>query len=1010
MESRRVLRQGCTVALLVLICLAVGPPAAQASGDILTVGQDGEFDTIKSALEAADEGDTILVKAGEYENPLTITTPNITIRSQHGPERTTIEPASDKIGRYDSNIAVNAPNVTIRGFTVRRHSYAIEVDTFGDRNGWRANISNNRFEKVEAGVIISSRYERKGRNTVKNNTFSGLMFHEITVNGASNNRIVGNRITDGGDTIPLSLYDSHNNSVYLNTFVDNRVDVLLDNSTDNRWMSPPAVYDYNGSRLTGPLGNYWDRYDGADTDGDGIGEQAYKLPYYDREIDGQLIEKPTAYTYSPESPLARTGANRTVPVEQTVTLDGENSSDPADDRLSYEWTMESQPSDSGVTLRDESTATAEFSPDTAGTYTIGLTVTDTDGHSDTTNVSVTANAPPTARAGANMTTAVGDATSVDASNSSDPTGDALTYEWDLLTTPADSTASLSDTSTVAPTLTPDVHGEYVLKLTATDEHELSATDTVAVVTDGNPSAEIESAADTRVGSSITLDGRNSTDPENMSLDYTWTITSVPEETETSLARTAAPTTLMTPQVQGTYTIKLTVTDPQGNTGTDTQTVTANAPPRASLDVTPTLPTIGKQIQFDATGSTDPDGTIDAYRWDFDADGTVEEITESASVNHTYEETDEYRVFVTAVDEDGLNDTTSTVVTVGRPTEPSPTSLEIESPTSSSAVRLSGGEYRLRADVVIRYDQPLNSVPQRVGRGFSATVGNTSTTPTVQSVEQRDSTAVAVTLLAPVDGLQPGWHDLQVTLEAEPACKPGHPCPTVIRTLDDTVRDVLGYRLDARENDNPTATFTYAPSPPTTGDWLLLNGFESTDPDGGIETYQWQFDGRETADAVWGVGSGWFTDHRFEQAGDQTVSLTVTDDDGATDTVTKTISVSEEVGNSASVEIDDLELAIEEVGECGVTCRNVTYVLTNPTETSVTDLTADITLVSGGTTVWENERSLGYVQAGDEVTLTDEVSLDRDQMARILENDWEVTINVRLQSANETRTISFDREL
>jgi len=50
---------------------------------------------------------------------------------------------------------------------------------------------------------------------------------------------------------------------------------------------------------------------------------------------------------------------------------------------------------------------------------------------------------------------------------------------------------------------------------------------------------------------------------------------------------------------------------------------ANQPPVARFTYSPTNPQPGQWIQFDASSSYDPDGTITSYQWDFDGDGAFD---------------------------------------------------------------------------------------------------------------------------------------------------------------------------------------------------------------------------------------------------------------------------------------------------------------------------------------------------------------------------------------------------
>ena len=70
-------------------------------------------------------------------------------------------------------------------------------------------------------------------------------------------------------------------------------------------------------------------------------------------------------------------------------------------------------------------------------------------------------------------------------------------------------------------------------------------------------------------------------------------------------------------------------------------------------------TEGVAISFDGSNSTDPDGTIVSYLWDF-GDGENSTIQ---NPNHLYNQNGTYTVTLTVSDDDGLSDTITTEVTV-----------------------------------------------------------------------------------------------------------------------------------------------------------------------------------------------------------------------------------------------------------------------------------------------------------------------------------------------------------
>ncbi|MBI9082121.1 MAG: S8 family serine peptidase [Desulfobacterales bacterium] len=105
---------------------------------------------------------------------------------------------------------------------------------------------------------------------------------------------------------------------------------------------------------------------------------------------------------------------------------------------------------------------------------------------------------------------------------------------------------------------------------------------------------------------------------------------------------------------------------------------------------------------------------------------------------------------------------------------------------------------------------------------------------------------------------------------------------------------------AAANQAPTAAFTATPTSGNTPLAVAFNAASSTDADGTIATYAWTFgDGASAA--------GQTTSHTYTTGGTFTASLTVTDDDGATDaasrTITVTNTVSGTVGTSSSMVFD-----------------------------------------------------------------------------------------------------------
>lgn len=116
-------------------------------------------------------------------------------------------------------------------------------------------------------------------NTVIGNYILGTNGTAINVGTSSNNTIVGNQIADNKVGIyTLHIYSqgsAHDNIIYSNNFINNTEnvenDVIMNTTVSvNSWDN-------------GATGNYWDDYDGVDSDGDGVGDTPYIIDENNRD-------------------------------------------------------------------------------------------------------------------------------------------------------------------------------------------------------------------------------------------------------------------------------------------------------------------------------------------------------------------------------------------------------------------------------------------------------------------------------------------------------------------------------------------------------------------------------------------------------------------------------------------------------------------------------------------------------------------------------------------------------
>ena len=101
---------------------------------------------------------------------------------------------------------------------------------------------------------------------------------------------------------------------------------------------------------------------------------------------------------------------------------------------------------------------------------------------------------------------------------------------------------------------------------------------------------------------------------------------------------------------GTYLVKLTVYDNQGASDSLSRSIeVANVPPVADFTFSPSPAIVGQTIQF-TDSSSDPDGSVKAWRWDF-GDGTVIPQGSTTNPTHVYETDGTYTVTLTVWDND-----------------------------------------------------------------------------------------------------------------------------------------------------------------------------------------------------------------------------------------------------------------------------------------------------------------------------------------------------------------------
>ncbi|MGQ4895070.1 MAG: right-handed parallel beta-helix repeat-containing protein [Candidatus Njordarchaeia archaeon] len=159
---------------------------------------------------------------------------------------------------YDNDLGVylvTCNNITIQNNVFEDNEW-FNLKFFDSVNN---TITNNRF--LYSSIPWSTGLEIEGTNnlTITKNIFDN---NKIGIDDPGHNTtIIGNNFTNNLYGISINYY--RNISCYQNNFINNTYDVS--------YLTSPTLYLDNGT-----VGNYWDKYNGSDSDLDGIGDTPYR--------------------------------------------------------------------------------------------------------------------------------------------------------------------------------------------------------------------------------------------------------------------------------------------------------------------------------------------------------------------------------------------------------------------------------------------------------------------------------------------------------------------------------------------------------------------------------------------------------------------------------------------------------------------------------------------------------------------------------------------------------------
>ena len=677
-----------------------------------------------------------------------------------------------------------------------------------------------------------------------------------------------------------------------------------------------------------PLAYSWARTDGTGTDTGTLTGAMTDMPSFTAEVrdagapdvthiftltvtDSANITSTDTVTITVVSGFAApdaiiTGGNREVVSDETVNLDGSDSTHDDRTTLSYDWTRTGGTSTETGTLTGAMTAMPSFTAETrdAGapnvTHILTLTVTDSEGATDTATVTITVvsgfAAPDAIITGGNREVASDGTVNLDGSDSTHDDRTTLSYDWTRTGGTSTETGTLTGAMTAMPSFTAETRDAgapnvtHILTLTVTDSEGATDTATVtitvvsgfaapdAIITGGNR----EVASD----GTVNLDGSDSTHDDRTTLSYDWTRTGGTSTDTGTLtdAMTAMPGFTAETRDAGTpnvtHILTLTVTDSEGATDTATVTITVvsgfTAPDAIITGGNREVASSG-MVNLDGSDSTHDDRTTLSYSWTRTGGTSTDTGTLTDAMTAMPSFTAETRnagapnvthiLTLTVTDSEGATDTATVTITV------------VSGFAAPDAI-ITGGNREVTSGGMVNLDGSDSTHDDRTTLSYDWTrTGGTSTeTGTLTNTMTSMPSFTAETLINGVDNVT---HVLTLTVtdsEGE------------TDTARITITVVSGFAA-------PNAIIAGGNREVASRETVNLDGSDSTHDDRTTLSYNWTRTGGTSTDT--GTLTGETTSMpsftaETRDAGTPNVThiltLTVTDSEGETDTDTVTITV------------------------------------------------------------------------------------------------------------------------
>jgi parallel beta-helix repeat protein len=350
-------------------------PGALVSRSPIHINGNTEFTTINGVISGSGSPvDPFIIENWDIEASTTI---GISIQNTDAYFTIRNVRVHDGGKKYNGIDFLNVENGKIENSNIINNWFGFYIHSSFNNHITLSNISHNWY-----GIRIRN----SNNNSIIYNVLDSTKNHCIILFHSSGNKILGNIVSNSGDSGIIIYEFSEDNKIYHNNIISSH----RHNGEDKQ------VNQWDNGYPSG--GNYWDDYTGVDffkgpnqdmPGSDGFGDTPY-YPYFSRSKDRYPLMSPWKVTN--ELPIADCGSDQIVSEGDVILLNGSTSFDPDGTIESYEWDFYSSDGlwwETGATP-DATGLTATHTYGDDGEFIVTLRVTDNDDLSatDISNVTV----------------------------------------------------------------------------------------------------------------------------------------------------------------------------------------------------------------------------------------------------------------------------------------------------------------------------------------------------------------------------------------------------------------------------------------------------------------------------------------------------------------------------------------------------------------------------------------------------------------------------------------------